>query len=102
MTEFDRECIERIPPHEMGRISETVRESVEKLWGNPNAPLVTTTCDSCPGPSIHKRTRRCLCSPLTGTAICAECWAREREANLCRQYLEEHRPKLDPGDFARL
>ena len=88
MTEFDKQCIEKIPPHEMRRISETVRIRVAKVWGNPNAPLVTTTCDSCPGLSIHKIPQRCICSVVTGQSICAECWSKECEEKLCKEYLE--------------
>ena len=121
MTEFVQKCIEKIPPHEMRRISELVRESVAKVWGNPNAPLVTTTCDSCPGLSIHKIPQRCICSVVTGQSICARCWAREREEQLSKEYLEGleriNKPKepfpvaelrhgglvpLDVADFAKI
>lgn len=121
MTEFDKQCIEKIPPDEMRRITERVRESVALVWGNPHAPLATTTCDSCPGLSIHKITQRCICSPVTGTAICARCWAKEREEELCKEYLESleriNKPKepfpvaelkhgglvpLDVADFAKI
>lgn len=121
MNEFEKDCIEKIPPHEMRRINETVRDRVARIWGNTNVPLVNTTCDSCQGLSVHKRSQRCLCSVVTGQSICAECWARECEENLCREYLEGleriNRPKepfpvaelkygglvpLDVADFAKI
>ena len=110
MTEFDKDCLEKIPPDELRSIHDRVDEMLRKAADmNPSPFSHYTWCDHCPGDSAYKRAhlpkQPCICRPYEGDAICARCWAKEQEEKLCREYLESldrlNKPK-EPFPVAEL
>lgn len=100
--EFNRLCLEKIPPTALRIIADQVLEDVRRVWESEYAPLSLTYCTRCPGGLRHKPRMRCMVDMLTGEALCPSCWAQEHEKDLCRKYLDEHKPKLDLEDFAKV
>ena len=107
MTEFEKECLEKIPPSELRSIHDKVDEMLRKAAGmNPNPFSYYGWCDHCTGDRLYKREhlpkQPCICRPYEGDTICVTCWAKEQEQKLCREYIAKHKPKLDLEDFARI
>lgn len=102
--EFNRECIEKIPPTELRRIHDESLEFTEKTFTICKNELCITTCTECARttPVKHLGHVPCVVSILDMSTRCAACYQRIDEQRRCRQYLERHRPKLDVEDFARI
>lgn len=103
LTEFDKQCLEKIPPQEMRSICKQVEERIKKIFsGSVNLPY--TYCTKCSeGQTFSKMIKnRCVCDILTCEALCAQHFGEKLEKELCQKYLDKHKPKLDLTDFARV
>jgi hypothetical protein len=97
LTEFDKQCLEKIPPQVMRIICEQVEERIKKIFGG-SVNLPYTYCSKC---SEGFKTR-CVCDVKTHESFCSNHFAEKLERELCQKYLDEHKPKLDLNDFARV
>lgn len=106
LTEFDKQCLEKIPPQEMRSICKQVEERIKRIWGGSEQQFLCnyTYCTKCSeGQTFSKMIKtRCVCDILTCEALCAQHFAEKLERELCQKYLDEHKPKLDLTDFARV
>lgn len=107
MTDFEKECLEKIPPSELRAIDDRVLDMLRKATEMKPSPFsYYGWCDHCPGTGVYKREHMpkqpCICRPYEMDTICASCWAKEQEEKLCREYIAKHKPKLDLEDFARI
>lgn len=102
--EFHRECMEKIPPAELRRIHDESVEFTEKTFTICKNELCITYCTECARtrPTRYLANVPCIASILDMSTRCASCYQRIEEQRRCRQYLEQHRPKLDVEDFARI
>ena len=103
LTEFDKQCLEKIPPQEMRFICESVKERLKKIFGGSET-LPYTYCSKCTEDLPHSRLykTRCVCDVTTLESLCAQHFGEKLERELCQKYLDEHKPKLDLQDFARV
>lgn len=97
LPEFDKQCLENIPPQEMRSICKQVEERIKKIFGG-SVNLPYTYCSKC---SEGFKTR-CVCNVETLESLCANHFGEKLERELCKKYLDEHKPKLDLTDFARV
>ena len=103
MTDFDKQCLEKIPPQEMRSICKQVEERIKKIFsGSVNLPY--TYCSKCSEGLTFSRMFKthCVCDAKTLESLCANHFADKLERELCHKYLDEHKPKLDLNDFARV
>lgn len=100
---FDKQCLEKIPPQEMRSITKQAEERVKIIFGGSET-LPYTYCSKCSeGAALSKMIKtRCVCNIQTMESLCALHFLEKLERELCQKYLEEHKPKLDLQDFARV
>ena len=103
MTEFDKQCLEKIPPQEMRSICKQVEKRIKNIFGGSET-LPLTYCTKCKeGATLSKMIKtRCVCNIQTMESLCAQHIFEKLERELCQKYLDEHKPKLDLQDFARV
>ena len=103
LTEFDKQCLEKIPPQEMRSITKEAEERVIKIFGGSET-LPLTFCTKCSeGATLSKMIKtHCVCNIQTMESLCALHFLEKLERELCQKYLDEHKPKLDLQDFARV
>lgn len=108
MTEFERKCLETIPPDDLRRITDEVAMRT-KLAYDRLGDLTVTYCTECL--RMYRREHliktHCVVDIVRAKAVCAYHFAAELEERLCREYMEAHKPappkpRLDVTDFARL
>lgn len=108
MTEFERKCLETIPPDDLRRITDEVATRT-KLAYSRLGDLPVEYCTECE--KMYRREHliktHCLIDVVRMSAVCSWHYAMELEEKLCREYMEAHKPappkpKLDVMDFARL
>lgn len=106
LTKFDKQCLEKIPPQEMKRICNEVEVRIVKIFGGSvmSPYCAYTYCTKCrQGQTLSKMIKtRCVCEIQTGEALCAHHFTEKLQRELCQKYLDEHKPKLDLQDFARV
>ena len=100
---FDKQCLEKIPPQEMRSITKQAEERVKKIFSGSEM-VSYTYCSKCSeGSTFSKMIKtRCVGNVLTGESLCAFHFLEKLERELCQKYLDEHKPKLDLQDFARV
>jgi hypothetical protein len=103
LTEFDKQCLENIPPQVMRIICKQVEERITKIFGG-SVNLPYTYCSKCSESLTFSKMfkTRCVCDVTTFESLCANHFAEKLESELCQKYLDEHKPKLDLNDFARV
>lgn len=108
MTEFERKCLETIPPDDLRRITDEVATRT-KLAFSRLGDLPVEYCTECE--KMYRREHliktHCVIDVVRMSATCAYHFAAELEEKLCREYMDAHKPappkpKLDVTDFARL
>ena len=117
MTEFERKCVENIPPDELRRITDEVMWRTARAYEQPG--LHVDYCTECERMyrREHLMKTPCVVDVYRGVCICSYHFARELEEQLCKEYLEAHKQKepfpvaelrngglvpLDVEDFARI
>ena len=103
LTEFNKQCLEKIPPQELRSIvDETIR--ITRLAFADRHNFCITYCTECLKKYDNKSLIKtpCIAKALTMESLCAEHFMQKLERDLCQKYLEEHKPKLDLQDFARV
>lgn len=117
MTEFERKCVENIPPDELRRITDEVKLRTERAFQEPG--LYMGYCTECE--MMYRREHLmktpCIVDVVRGSCTCSYHFARELEERLCKEYMEARIPKkpfpvaelkhgslvpLDVEDFARI
>lgn len=122
MTEFEKKCVERIPPDELRNITDEVHRRT-KLAFSRLGDLPVEYCTECE--KMYRREHliktHCVIDVVRMTATCAWHFASELEEKLCKEYMEmldrTNKPKepfpvaelkhgslvpLDVEDFARI
>ena len=100
MTDFDRMCLERIPPDKLREFHERAVADTKRIFeGDRELFLPKGFCSHC--------ATNALITPLIfdiehGESWCASCWCNKKEREYCQEYLDSIRPKLDYEDFIRL
>jgi hypothetical protein len=102
LSDFDRECIEKIPPAELREIHDKALRIIDLARLSPAGPLPLGYCDKCPGDGKFRPKQPCFAFMETRESLCAYHAMEKLERELCREYLEAHRPKLDLKDFAKI
>lgn len=102
LSDFDRECIEKIPPAELRTIHDKVLRIIDICMLSPAGPLPMGYCDKCPGDGKFRLKQPCFTFLQTRESLCAYHFLEKRERELCKEYLDAHRPKLDLEDFAKI
>lgn len=102
LSDFDRECLEKIPPAELHAIHDKVLRILDLIRLSPYGPLPLGYCDKCPGEGKFRPKQPCFTFIQTRESLCAYHFVEKRERELCKEYLEAHRPKLDLEDFAKI
>lgn len=97
LTEFDKQCLEKIPPQEMRFICNSVEERLKIIFGGSET-LPLTYCTKCK----DGLKTRCVCEITTLESLCAQHFGEKLQRELCKKYFDEHKPKLDLKDFARV
>jgi hypothetical protein len=92
---------------ELRKVHDTVDGLLRKAASMKPSPFsYYGWCDRCPGTYAYKRMhlpkQPCIARPDTGEAICAACWAKEKEKELLDRLVEAKKPKLDLEDFAKV
>lgn len=103
LTEFDKQCLEKIPPQDLRKICDLSFQKT-RLAFSALRGLTFTYCSECEKsyPKKHLRKVPCIVSVLEMTVLCSNHYMQKLEKELCQKYLDEHKPKLDLTDFARL
>lgn len=101
-SDFDKQCLERIPPAELRAIHDKVLRILDLIRLSPAGPLPLGYCDKCPGEGKFRFRQPCITFIDTRESLCAYHFVERRERELCKEYLEAHRPKLDLADFAKI
>jgi hypothetical protein len=91
-----------IPPSDLSAICERVEESAYRIFIEGRDFLTMTKCTECEGSWGARPRVPCIIDAMACKAICRDCWTREKERELCEEYLDAHRPKLDVADFAKI
>ena len=122
MTEFEKKCVERIPPDELRNITDEVHRRTELAFSRLG-DLPVEYCTECE--KMYRREHliktHCVIDVVRMTAVCSWHFAKELEEKLCREYLDmldrTKKPKapfpvaelkhgslvpLDVEDFARI
>ena len=96
--------IEGLTEEELAKIDDKVIAETVSIWdeGSLCGPLLWTYCSRCPGNLRDRIKTRCIGRIDTMEALCARCWAKERERKLIEEAVKAKQPKLDAEDFARL
>jgi len=100
MTDFDRLCLERIPPDKLREFHERAVADTKRIFeGDRELMLPKGFCSHC--------ATNALITPLIfdierGETWCASCWLKKKEQDYCFDYIINTRPKLDYEDFIRL
>lgn len=117
MTEFERKCVEQIPPDELRNITDEVANRTRCAFEQVRLPFVY--CTECERMYRRENLMKtpCVIDVVRMTAKCSWHFALELEEELCREYMEAHKPKepfpvaelkhgglvpLDVEDFARV
>lgn len=82
-------------------IHDRVVKDVDKVWNSQWAPITLTHCTKC-DPLAKGVKRRCITSIMSYDALCPDCWARQREAEIIKEVEDMRKPKLDVVDFAKI
>lgn len=100
----DRRIVEQVPPDVLRNIHDETVRIVMKLWEHPCEPrLFFDVCTTCEGPNYAKQKTWCMTNVLTGSTMCAACYAQRRDRDVALKWIETHpAPKLDVNDFARI
>ena len=98
LTEFNKQCLEKIPPQEMRSITQQAEERVKIIFGG-SEKLPYTYCSKCREGTTKTH---CVCNIQTMESLCALHFLEKLERELCQKYIDEHKPKLDLQDFARV
>lgn len=118
MTDFEKKCIENIPPDDLRDITDEVSRRT-KLAFSRVGDLPVEYCTECEKMYRRENLIRtpCVVDVVRMTAKCAWHFASELEEQLCKEYLEARKPKkpfpvaelkygslvpLDVDDFARI
>ena len=101
--EFDKQCLEKIPPQDLREICDRAFLITKAAFGALRN-LTFTYCSECEKsyPKKHLQKVPCFVSVLEMTALCSNHYMQKLENELCQKYLDEHKPKLDLTDFARV
>lgn len=118
MTEFERKCVENIPPDELRNITDEVYRRTQLAFSRLG-DLPVEYCTECE--KMYRREHliktHCVIDVVRMSAKCSYHFARELEEELCKEYLEARIPKkpfpvaelkhgglvpLDVEDFARI
>ena len=113
LTDFDRMCLERIPPNKLREFHERAVANTKRIFeGDRKLMLPKGFCSHCATnalftpiiPSILEtgQITPLICDLQTGESLCASCWCNKKEREYCQEYLDSIRPKLDYEDFIRL
>jgi len=113
MTDFDRLCLERIPPDKLREFHERAVADTKRIFeGDRELMLPKGFCSHCATnalitPLIFDCATNALITPLIfdierGETWCASCWLKKKEQDYCFDYIINTRPKLDYEDFIRL
>lgn len=101
LSDFDRECLEKIPPAELRAIHERAVQDMHTVFDHADELLLPRgACTHCS--PLEYRHRYVINDVLRGESWCAFHWMEKRERDYCKEYLEEHGPKFDVEDFARI
>lgn len=100
---FDKQCLEKIPPQELKSIADEAIKTTRLAFSDRHNFCISY-CTECLKKYDNKSLIKtpCIANILTLDCLCAEHFRQKRERELCQKYLEEHKPKLDLQDFARV
>ena len=103
LTEFDKQCLEKIPPQELRIICDETIKRVQLAFKDRHNFCIAY-CTECLKKYDYKSLIKtpCIANVLTLDCLCAEHFRQKKERELCQKYLEEHKPKLNLQDFARV
>ena len=103
LTKFNKQCLEKIPPQELRSIADEAIK-ITRLAFADRHNFCIAYCTECLKKYDNKSLIKtpCICNVLTIESLCAEHFRQKLERELCQKYLDEHKPKLDLQDFARV
>lgn len=102
LSDFDRECLEKIPPAELRAIHDRAVQDMRSVFEHAEELcLPRGACTHC-SPFKEHQYQYMISDVLRGESWCAFHWMEKKERDFCREYLEAHRPKLDLEDFAKI
>jgi len=104
ITDFDKQCLEKIPPNDLKKICEFSFYKAKAAFGDLRS-LSFAYCTECEK-KIHNinglRKVPCIVSILDKTALCSSHYLEKIQRESCKEYLDKHSLKLDLKDFARI
>lgn len=103
LSEFDKQCLEKIPPQELRSIADETMQRVRLAFSDRHNFCIAY-CTECLKKYDNKSLIKtpCIANILTFDCLCAEHFRQKLERELCQKYLDEHKQKLDLQDFARV
>lgn len=103
LTEFDKQCLEKIPPQELRSIADETMQRVRLAFADRHNFCISY-CTECLKKYDYKSLIKtpCIAYVLTLEYLCAEHFRQKLERELCQKYLDDHKPKLDLQYFARV
>ena len=102
LTEFDKQCLEKIPPQELRSIADEAIKRTKFAFSDRHNFCISY-CTECLKKCDSKLIKTpCIANVLTSDCLCAGHFSQKLEMELCKKYLDEHKPKLNLQDFARV
>lgn len=103
MTEFEKQCLEKIPPSDLREICDRAFFITKAAFADVRN-FSFTYCDECSKlyPKKHLAKVPCITNYFEITALCSSHFLEKKQKELCQEYLDKHKPKLDLKDFARI
>lgn len=103
MTDFDKQCLEKIPHTDLREICDRAFFITKAAFGDVRN-FSFQYCTECSKlyPTKHLKKVPCITNISDLTALCSSHFLDKIQKELCQKYLDKHRPKLDLKDFTRI
>ena len=103
MTDFEKQCLEKIPPSDLREICDRAFFITKAAFGDVRN-FSFQYCTECSKfyPTKHLNKVPCIVNAFEMTSLCSSHFLEKKQKELCQKYLDEHKPKLDLKDFARI